>query len=134
VYASAGSQGLNTGACSRTNRLSEVGDDLVYLHFMRSGGSDVGRIWGFSSHDQKEIEGPHTGDPAQAPAPDIPVQLRSNRGTLRTRTNQDGGYIFDGLPSGDYEVNLLASTHRVNLEARACKSEWFYVPKDKAGR
>ena len=131
VYASTGNERLNTAACTRTNRLSEAGDDMVYLHFIQNGGSDVGRIWGYVSHDRREIAGPHTGDPAKAPWPGLPVELSSNWGTLRARANQDGGYVFDGLPAGDYEIQLPTETRKVHLEPRACESEWFYVPKDK---
>ena len=134
VYAWAGKNGLVTGACSRTRRLSEAGEDLTYLHFMQSGGEDVGRIWGFVSHDRKEIEPPHTGDPARAPVPDIAVQLRSSWGMLRARTGADGGFIFDGLPAGDYELKLPTTARKVHLDPRACKSEWFYVAKDKPGK
>lgn len=134
VYTYAGRMGLSARACSRTNRLSEAGDDLVYLHFMQSGGSEVGRIWGFLSHDKREIAGPHTGDPAQSPIPNLMVQLSSNWGTLRARTKQDGGYVFDGLPAGDYEIDLPADRREVHLQPKACKSEWFYIPEDKRSK
>jgi hypothetical protein len=134
VYSSGSDTRLNTGACSRTGRLSEAGDDLVYLLVMQRGGSDVGRIWGFLSHDRREIKGPHTGDPALSPAPDLPVELRSNLGTLRARAKPDGGFVFDGLPAGDYEIDLPAEKRKGHLEPRACKSEWFYVPKGKPGK
>lgn len=103
VYASSGKNGLTIGACSRTRRLSEAGDDLVYLHFMENGGQDAGRIWGLLSHDRREARKPHVGDEAMAPASGLNVQLRSSRATLRQWTKQDGRFVFDGLPAGDYE-------------------------------
>jgi hypothetical protein len=130
VYATVKENELVTSACSRTRRLSEAGDDLVYLHFLQNGGSDTGRIWGFVSNDRKEVAA-HlgAGDEAVASVPNVPVLLRTIRGSLQGRTNRDGRFVFDGLPAGDYDVTVEEQQRKVHLESKACRSEWFYVPK-----
>jgi hypothetical protein len=125
---------LRTGACSCTRRLSEAGNELVYLHFLQNGGPDIGRMWGFVSGDELAREVPHVFDYVLLPMADVNVQLRSSQRALQAWTDQKGQYVFDGLPAGDYEIDLPSETRKIHLESRACKSEWFYVPKDKPNK
>jgi len=125
---------LKTGACSRTRRLSEAGDDLVYLHFVQSGDPDIGRIWGFVSGDERAPKVPHIFDSVPLPMSDLDVQLHSSQRTLQAWTDQKGQYVFDGLPAGDYDLTIKEQTRKVHLEPKARKSEWFYVPRNKSDK
>jgi hypothetical protein len=120
---------LKTGRCSRTQRLSEAGDDLVYLHFVQSGGPDTGRIWGFASGDERAPHVPRIFDSMPLPMSDLNVQLHSSQRVLEAWTDQKGQYVFDGLPAGDYEVAIENQSRKVHLGPKACESEWFYVPR-----
>ena len=55
VYASKLQTGYEAGACSRTRRLSDAGEDLAYLQFMRSGVTDKGRLYGFVSSSDTDL-------------------------------------------------------------------------------
>ena len=134
VYAWRAHDGLRTGACSRTRRISEAGDDLVYPHFMQRGGPDIGRIWGFVSGDERAPNLPHIFDFVPLPISYLNVQLYASERTLQAWTDQKRQYAFDGLPAGDYEVAIKEQTRNVHLEPTACKSEWFYVPKDQSSK
>lgn len=134
VYAWNSTGGLRTGACSRTRRISEAGDDLVYLHSMQRGGPDIGRIWGFVSGDERTPNVPHIFDSAPLPISGLDVHLHSSERILHTWTDQKGQYVFDGLPAGGYEVAVKGETREVHLGPKACESEWFYVPKERISK
>lgn len=134
VYAWTEKGSLRTGACSRTRRLSEAGDDLVCLHFLQNGGPDIGRIWGFVSGDERAAKLPHLFDSVPLPVSDLDVQLHSSDRALQAWTDQRGQYVFEGLPAGDYQVAIEGQTREVHLEPKACNSEWFYVPGEKSGK
>ncbi|HTC33801.1 MAG TPA: hypothetical protein VK724_10540 [Bryobacteraceae bacterium] len=129
VYARPGEHGIETGACSGTRRLSEAGEDLVYLHFMQSGDPDVGRIWGFVSGDERVLTVPRFFETIPLPMAYLDVRLRSSGSALQAWTTQEGEFVFDGLPAGDYEIAIEQQVRKVHLEPKACKSEWFYIPK-----
>jgi hypothetical protein len=131
VYARNEGSRLKTGSCSRTRRLSEAGDDLVYLHFVQGGGPETGRIWGFASGDERAPHMPRVFDSVPSPMSDLDVKLHSSQRVLEAWTDQKGQYVFDGLPAGDYEVAIENQTRKVHLGPKACESEWFYVPKNK---
>src|ERR1700693_1144471 len=137
VYASVGERGLEARACSRTRRLSDAGEDLVYLHFMQSGVADKGRIYGFVSSSELDLRTPHLWDFVSAAVPNLSVQLWTDHGTLAAERSKDGRFVFDELPAGDFEVTdtdwqcdeALSEPRRMHLARGECKSVWFSVPR-----
>jgi hypothetical protein len=109
VYASKLQTGYEAGACSRTRRLSDAGEDLVYLQFMRRGVTDKGRLYGFVSSSEPELRRPLDWDRVPDPVPEVRVHLRTDSVTLEATTDKDGRFVFDGLPGGDFEVTISDS-------------------------
>jgi hypothetical protein len=140
VYATAEKGKFGATACSRTQRLSDAGEDLVYLHFVEHGGVDIGRLYGFVTSSELDLSSSRSWDFVNSPVPDLPVELRSSNQTLMTTTTSDGRFVFDGLSPGEYEVAVLgkeypdqirqlADPRRVRINGPACRQERFYVPK-----
>jgi hypothetical protein len=51
-----------TGACSRTKRLSDAGEDLAYLYFLQNGGTEASRIYGFVTSNELDLRTPRYWD------------------------------------------------------------------------
>ena len=124
VYATKLQTGYETGACSRTLRLSDAGEDLAYLQFMRRGVTDKGRLYGFVSSSETDLRRP-LGDWVPDPVPEVRVQLRTHSVTLEATTDKDGRFVFDGLPAGDFNVtiSIREETMLSQNPARASRKE-----------
>jgi hypothetical protein len=138
VYADMDKTELGTGACSRTRRLSEAADDLVYLQFVQNGQAGAARVWGFVSSDMRVLKLPQDSDSTPAPVPNVFVRLHSAVGTLLARTENGGKFAFDGLSTGDYDMVVtnrldarLSAVRRVHVGGSECKVESFYVSRTK---
>lgn len=143
VYASGDKTGrYGTGACSRTDRLTDAGQDLAYFFFRENAAGSDGRIYGFLTSNQLDLRTPRFWDHVSAPIADVPVELRVDSSGVRllSETNREGRFVFDGLQPGRYEIAVLDPTspeerkqlgevRRVQIERSACKAEVIYAPK-----
>lgn len=99
---------LATSICHRTTRLSDAGGDLAYLYYYKNGGNESTRLEGFVTSESN----PDTGRFAtsvKAPVPDVVIQLKSAHPPRYDRTDSGGGFVFDGLAEGDYELSVFDS-------------------------
>ena len=56
---------MTTGACTRTRRLSDAGEDLAYLYFFKNFGDAAGHVEGFVTTDllyQQQLDMAHNPD------------------------------------------------------------------------
>ena len=133
---------MTTGACTRTRRLSDAGDDLAYLYFFKNYGDLAGRLEGFVTTDllyQRQLDMAHYSDRIAAPVAGAVVELKvvelKPAGAPRyAPTDQNGHFVFDGLPAGGYnlsaftpafpaETRLLAGPREVRLQKRGCATQ-----------
>src|SRR6266480_985225 len=127
---------LEAGACSRTRRLTDAGEDLAYLHFIQHGGTAASRVFGFVTSSELDLRTPRLWDSVSSPLSDLIVELQTEAGTRHASTDRQGRFVFDGLKPGDCllsifdrdypeEMRLLAGPRQVNVTARSCSAELF---------
>jgi hypothetical protein len=136
---------MTTGACTRTRRLTDAGDDLAYLYFYKNYADTAGRIEGFVTGDllfQRDLDLSHYSGRIAAPVAAV-VELKAGDRRRYTETDDKGRFVFDGLPAGDFTVNAYApgfpsETHQlagpksVRLENRGCASQVLVAPPPAA--
>ena len=141
VYASRDKSGRYfADRCSGTQRLTDAGPDLAYLFFRENGVGIDGRIYGFLTADERDLVLPRIGDMVRAPQSNMPIELSESTSGLRwfSVTNAQGGFAFDGLASGQYDLSVLdpktleprkeIQNRRVQIQKSECKAEFLYVP------
>src|ERR1035438_2806166 len=133
---------MTTGACTRTRRLSDAGDDLAYLYFYKNYGDSAGRLEGFVTGDllfQRDLDPNHYSGHIGAPVAAV-VELKSGGGARYTESDEKGRFVFDGLPAGDFTVSAyapgfpaetrhLAGPKTVRMEKRACATQVLVAPQ-----
>jgi hypothetical protein len=133
---------MTTGACTRTRRLSDAGDDLAYLYFFKNYGDAAGRIEGFVTTDllyQKQFDIAHHPDRIVSPVAGAVVELKGSATPRYAAADDKGRFVFDGLPAGTYhlsaftpdypsETRMLASPREFTLEKRACAMQILVAP------
>lgn len=132
---------MTTGACTRTRRLTDAGDDLAYLYFYKNYADNAGRVEGFVTGDllfQRDLDLAHYTGRIGAPVAAV-VELKAGDRSRYTETDDKGRFVFDGLPAGDFTVNAyapgfpaetrqLAGPKTVRLEKRACAIQVLVAP------
>jgi hypothetical protein len=132
---------MTTGACTRTRRLTDAGDDLAYLYFFKNYADNAGRVEGFVTGDllfQRDLDLGHYTGRIGAPVAAV-VELKSGERTRYTETDDKGHFVFDGVAAGDFTVNayapgypvetrLLAGPKSVRMEKRACATQVLVAP------
>jgi hypothetical protein len=130
---------IATGGCtSRTNRLSDAGDDLAYLFFYENGGTESLRVNGFVTSSEEDLPWARIWDGVLHPVPDVVVELKSEHGLRYTNPDREGRFVFDGLPPGEYSISvfdlgypgqphLLQGPKTVDVRANSCASEALVV-------
>ena len=132
---------MTTGACTRTRRLTDAGEDLAYLYFYKNYEDRAGRLEGFVTGDllfQRALDLGHYTGRIAAPVAAV-VQLKSGDGARYAESDGNGRFIFDGLPPGDFtvsayapgypaETRLLAGPKAVRMEKRACATQVLVAP------
>jgi hypothetical protein len=142
---------ITTGACTRTRRLTDAGDDLAYLYFYRNYADTAGRVEGFVTGDllfMRDLDPSHYSGRIGAPVTAV-VELKSAglksgepKSADRPRyaeSDDKGRFVFDGLPAGDFtvsayapgfpaETRLLAGPKAVRVEKRGCSSQVLVAP------
>jgi hypothetical protein len=132
---------MTTGACTRTRRLTDAGDDLAYLYFFKNYADNAGRLEGFVTADllfQRDLDPAHYTGRIGAPVAAV-VELKARDRSRYTQSDGQGRFLFDGLPAGDFTVNayapgypaetrLLAGPKPVRMEKRACATQVLVAP------
>jgi hypothetical protein len=135
---------MTTGACTRTRRLTDAGEDLAYLYFYKNYGDQAGRLEGYVTGDllfQRDLDLGHYNGRINAPV-DAVVELKSGDRPRYSQTDDKGRFVFDGLAEGDFTVNayapgfpaesrLLAGPKRVHMEKRGCTTQVLVAPAAK---
>src|SRR5579864_1000083 len=84
VYANRNKKGrFEPEHCSRSNRLSDAGEDLAYLYFVRHGGAATGRLYGFVTNDESDLKIPRLWWDVPHPVPYLILRMESNDGGRR---------------------------------------------------
>jgi hypothetical protein len=117
---------LVTGLCTRTCRIERASDDLAYLR-----GRAAGRRGGV-------ISGTVTHGDGEQPRPGHRVTLGGAGVRRSAKTDANGSYAFDGLPSGTYRVRAdVPARHRsdededpIELEPDGCARANFVIRPD----
>lgn len=135
VYAHVGKSGLSTSICSRTQVLSQAGEDVAYIRGAMQQPSAAGRVFGRVVYP-RDPDGPPGTD--STPVAGYTVSLSGGQTTRSTTTGRDGTYEFTGLAAGDYTVRVQlpdredgGGPDEVRLaDPRGCAAANFYVIPD----
>jgi hypothetical protein len=133
---------MTTGACTRTRRVSDAGDDLAYLYFVKQDEDRAGRIEGFVTSDllyQRQLDFSHYSDHIASPVAGAVVELKSSATPRYAAADEKGHFVFDGLAAGVFnlsaftpafpaETHLLAGPKGVRLEKRGCGFQVLVAP------
>jgi len=134
---------LSTGVCTRTTRLSDTGDDLAYLFFLKNDPANSSRLEGFTTTNelyQTDYDKLHDPEKVKRPVAGVMIALESASGRRFVKSSDSGRFVFDGLAAGDYkltvfpgeyprEVQLLAGPKAVHVEARSCTTQIMLLPR-----
>jgi hypothetical protein len=139
VYADSDEEAVDvtTTSCHRTRRLSEAGDDLAYLYFLKNSPKEAARIEAFVTSDSvqlKQRDREHYVDRIGAAVAGATVELADGAHRLRGVVNEYGRAVFDGLAEGQYtltawapgypaEKHAIAGPQRISLDERGCAIE-----------
>ena len=145
VYASGDEETdiLSTGYCSRTKRLTDAGEDLAYLFFLKNDPERAARLEGFATSNelyQADADKLRDATAVKAPVSGIMIALESGEGKRYVKTDAGGRFVFDGLAPGDYtisaftadyprEVKLLSGPKPIKVETEACSTQMVLLPK-----
>jgi hypothetical protein len=142
------SDSIATDSCTRTRRLSEAGEDLAYLYFYKEHPEESTRIDGFATTNSRyRLDfSPFHPERIQPLIRNVVIELKSSEsksGDFRrfTETDQNGHFVFDGLPAGDYTLTaydsdypkgkqLLADPQPVHLQPKSCSLQVLVLSKD----
>jgi hypothetical protein len=134
---------MTTGACTRTRRLSDAGEDLAYLYYFKNYGDSAGRIEGFVTSDllyQRDFDLAHHTGSIASPVPGAMVELKTSAAPRYAAADPQGHFVFDGLPAGAYslsafspafpnESHQLAGPKPVRIDKRACALQVLVAPR-----
>lgn len=132
-----------TSSCMRTKRLSDAGEDLGYLYFYKNQPDASSRLDGFATSDRKSqlaIDPMHEPAAIGSPVSGVILQVQSDRFTHYAESDSGGRFLFDGLPTGTYQLSvfaagfpktnqLLAGPRRLNIKEKSCVRQVFVIPK-----
>jgi hypothetical protein len=137
------SDSIATDSCTRTRRLSEAGEDLAYLYFYKEHPEESTRIDGFATTNARyRVDfNPLHPEKIQPLLPNVIIELRSGDLTRFTETDQNGHFVFDGLPEGDYTLTafdsdypkgkqLSADPQPFRLQPKSCSQQVLVLAKD----
>jgi hypothetical protein len=93
---------LSASICSRTRKLAEAENDLVYLRSLGKGktGAYVQGQVVLLPHEYRE------GAPPHMPQANLRVTLAGPAKKFTATTDEEGRYRLEGLPAGNYKVSL----------------------------
>ena len=128
---------ISTTSCHRTRRLSEAGDDLAYLHFLKNSPKQSARVEVFVTSDALTLkQRDHDRYSARIGAAVTGAIVEADGGVRRVRAESDehGRAVFDGLADGEYtltayapgypaEKHVIAGPQKVTVAGRGCPIE-----------
>jgi hypothetical protein len=131
-----------TSSCMRTKRLSDAGEDLGYLYFYKNQPEASSRLDGFTTSDRKSqlaMDAMHEPAAIGSPVSGLILQLQSDRFTHYAESDSGGRFLFDGLPTGTYQLSvfaagfpktnqLVAGPRRLNIKEKSCVRQVFVIP------
>jgi hypothetical protein len=134
---------ITTGACTRTRRLTDAGDDLAYLYFYKNDAENAGRLEGFVTGDllfQRDLDPNHYTGRIGAPVAAV-VELKAGERARYIESDDKGRFVFDGLPAGDFTVSAfapgypaeshqLAGPKTVRMDKGSCASQVLVAPRN----
>jgi len=134
---------LSTGVCTRTKRLSDAGEDLAYLFFLKNDPENSARLEGFVTTNelyQADYDKLHDPEKVKRPVAGVMVALESASGRRYVKSSDGGRYFFDGLAAGDYKlsvfsgdyphvVQILGGPKALAVEAKSCTTQIMLLPK-----
>jgi hypothetical protein len=134
---------METGACTRTKRVTDAGPDLGYLYFYHNDADHSGRVEGFVTSNplyQVEMAPLNSQDKISSPIAGVVLELQTVAGPRFTESEQDGRFIFDGLAAGNYavtayeagypdQVKLLTGPKQVHVEKQGCATPVLLISK-----
>lgn len=97
---------METNVCHRTARISDAGDDLAYVYLNRNGDANTARLEGFVTSEIRQLQQDrfHYKERIGSPVNDVVIELKSNQGRRYSHAEEGGRFVFDGLPTGDYQL------------------------------
>ena len=103
-------------AAGADNIVNTVGDDATPTFGYNNPGSIAGTLWSDASNDGVFDSGePGLGGIVVTLTPPAGIDLGNGPGVaITTTTAPDGSYLFDGLPPGDYDIDVLSPPAGVN--------------------
>jgi Carboxypeptidase regulatory-like domain len=124
----------STTQCHRTRRISEAGDDLAFLYFLKDSPKQSARIEAFVTRDPQQLtlrDHDQYSDRVSAPVAGAVVEADDGARKLRAETNEYGRAVFDGLAPGQYSVtafsagypaekHVLAGPQKVTVDTHGC--------------
>src|SRR5262245_19840757 len=127
----------STTICHRTRRISEAGDDLAFLYFLKDSPNRSARIEAFVTRDQQQLkqrDRDHYSDRVAVPVSGAIVEVADGVLRLRAETSEFGRAVFDGLPPGQYTVtayaagypaekHVIAGPERVGIDNHGCAQD-----------
>jgi hypothetical protein len=136
------SDSISTDACSRTRRLSDAGEDLAYLYFYKNHPETSTRIDGYATTNARyRLDfSPLHPERIQPLVGGVPILLRGDEVSRVIETDQNGHFVFDGLPAGDFtltayggdyprDTHVLSDPLPVHLAPRSCSLQILVLPK-----
>ena len=128
---------ISTTACHRTRRLSEAGDDLAFLYFLKHQRKQSAQLEVFVAGDLaalRQRDRDHYSDRVAAPVVGAVVQIEDGARRLRAAASEHGVARFDGLKPGEYPVTVFAPGYpqekrvlvergKIKLDEHGCGSE-----------
>jgi hypothetical protein len=134
---------IGTDSCTRTRRLSDAGEDLAYLYYYKERPEESTRIDGIATTNaQYRLDlNPAHPENIRPVVPNAVIELRSAAVTRFTETDQNGYFVFDGLPAGDYTLaaydsdypkgtRLLAEPRPFHVQPKSCSLQVLVLSKD----
>ena len=103
VYASPVAGGYATGLCSRTRRLADARDDLILLRHAAKG-QTISRVFGRVVRHEMQLDGEFPDTKAVGPEIGVPVVAKQGDLSVETTTDNDGRFVFEDLPPGQYQI------------------------------
>jgi len=128
---------VSTTACHRTRRLSEAGDDLAHLYFLKNAPKQSARIEAFVTSDSlylKQRDRDRYSGAIGGPVAGAIVEATGGARPVRAATDEHGRVVFDGVSEGQYtltiyapgypaEKRVVAGPQRVAVDRRGCVIE-----------
>ncbi len=145
VYANNDEESLinSTSACTRTRRVSDAGEDLSYLFFLKSNEKQSTELDGYlttNQHYQKDFASSAEPAVVSGAVTDAVVELTQKSGVRFALPDATGRFVFDGLSEGQYALNVyaagyprrvqqLAGPQKGVLKEKSCAREFVLLSK-----